>query len=140
MVEVGLSESTRRLALNALAWLEAHSSSVKLVVTVSINRDRPEIILHRWELATRGYGVSTRSSPLTARRTAFLTLSRTNNTTSVTGESYVNGVSTAITELDLPFDKVVNRPPRQPLERDLVLRAQELRGFAEDIWRVQGLL
>ncbi|KAJ5082333.1 hypothetical protein N7532_011376 [Penicillium argentinense] len=146
VVEVGLSESARQLALDARGWLETYSSSVKLVVTISINSEHPEIILHRWELVPREYGVLTRltrSSPPLARRTAFINLSRMNNTTSVTGESCTMGTTsttTTITQLDLPFGKVVGRPPHQPLERDLVIPAQELRTFAEDIWSEQGLL
>ncbi|KAE8363285.1 hypothetical protein BDV27DRAFT_8777 [Aspergillus caelatus] len=140
VVEVGLSESERQLALDARGWLEAYSSSVELVVTISIKCENPEIMVHRWELAPRGYVVLTRSSPLSARRTAFLKLSRTNNTTSVTGESYMNGTTTTTAQLDLPFDKVVGRPPHQPLERDLVIPEQELRSFAEDIWCEQSLL
>lgn len=44
------------------------------------------------------------------------------------------------TQLDLPFDKVVGRPPHQPLEKDLVIPEQELRSFAEDIWSEQSLI
>lgn len=33
-----------------------------------------------------------------------------------------------------------DRPPHQPLERDLVIPEKELRNFAEDIWSEQGLL
>ncbi|KAJ5495019.1 hypothetical protein N7539_000135 [Penicillium diatomitis] len=144
VVEVGLSESTRQLALDTRGWLETYSSSVKLVVTISINRENPEIILQRWELIPRGYRVLTRSSylsaSLSARPTTILKLSRTNNTTFITGESYLNGITTTTTQLDLPFDKVVGRSPRQPPERDLLIPEQELRNFAEDIWRVQSLL
>ncbi|KAJ5281418.1 hypothetical protein N7478_006790 [Penicillium angulare] len=140
VMEVGLSESARRLALDARGWLETYSSSVKLVVTIGIKRETPEIVFHRWELISREYGVQTRSSPPQAHRTAFLKLSRTNNATIITGESYLNGTITATTQLDLSFDKIVNRPPHQPLERDLVVSEQELRSFAEDIWIGQGLL
>ncbi|EAW13241.1 uncharacterized protein ACLA_016870 [Aspergillus clavatus NRRL 1] len=141
VVEVGLSESARKLALDARGWLETYSSPVKLVVTISINRDTPEIILHRWELAPpQGYRVITRSGSIPARRTAFLKLSRTNNTTSVTGESDRNGTTTTTTQLDLPFDKIVGRPPHQPLERDLMITEHELRRFAEDIWIHQSFL
>ncbi|KAL4869476.1 hypothetical protein BDV12DRAFT_208562 [Aspergillus spectabilis] len=118
------SESARQLALDACGWLETYSSSVKLVVTISIKRENPEIILRRWELVT----------PPSARCTSFLKLSRTNNTTSVTGESYMNSTTTTTTQLDIPFDKIVGRPPHQPLERDLVIPEQELRSFAENIW------
>ncbi|KAL4913673.1 hypothetical protein BDW62DRAFT_214054 [Aspergillus aurantiobrunneus] len=141
VVEVGLSESARQLALDARGWLETYSSSVKLVVTISIKRETPEIILRRWELVSRGYGVLIRlSSPLSARCTASLKLFRTNNTTSVTGESYMNGITMTTTQLDLPFDSIVGRPPHQPLERDLVIPEQELRSFAENIWSEQRLL
>ncbi|KAL2822992.1 hypothetical protein BJX63DRAFT_376029 [Aspergillus granulosus] len=140
VVEVGLSESARQLALDARGWLETDSSSVKLVVTITIHQDNPTIILHRWELLPRRSGVVTRSAPLLARRTAFLKLFRTNNTTSIAGESYMNGTTTNITQLTLPFDKILNRPPHRPLERDLVIPEQKLRHFAENIWRVQGLL
>ena len=138
VVEVGLSESARQLALDARSWLE--TSSVELVVTISIKREKPEIILHRWELAPPGHGIRTRSSSLLARCTVFVKLFRRNNTTHVTGESYLNGTTTTITQLDLPFDKIVGRPPHQSPERDLVIPEQELRTFAEDIWCEQGLL
>ncbi|KAJ5762025.1 uncharacterized protein N7511_005407 [Penicillium nucicola] len=140
VVEVGLLESARRLALDARGWLETHSSSVKLVVTISIKPNNPEIVLHRWELVSLGHGVLTRSSPLSARRTASLKLSRTNDATIVTGESYMNGTNTATTQLDLSFDKVVGRPPHRPLEKDLKISEQELRSFAEKIWSAQSLL
>ncbi|EED15602.1 conserved hypothetical protein [Talaromyces stipitatus ATCC 10500] len=140
VVEVGLLESERQLALDARSWLETYSSSVKLVVTISIKRENPDITFHRWELVPQAYGVATRSSPLSARHTAILKLSRTNNTTSVTGESYINSTTTTTTQLDLSFDKVVGRPPHRPLERDLVIPEQELRSFAEDIWSEQSLL
>ncbi|KAJ5994947.1 hypothetical protein N7481_001924 [Penicillium waksmanii] len=140
VMEVGLSESARRLALDARGWLETPSSSVKLVVTISIKPNTPEIVLHRWELVSRGYGILTRSSPLSACHTAFLKLSRTNDATIVTGESYMNGTNTATTQLNLSFDKVVGRPPHQPLEKDLRISEQELKSFAEKIWSAQSLL
>jgi hypothetical protein len=139
VVEVGLSESARRLALDARSWLETQSTSVKLIVTISIKRETPEIVLHRWELVSRGYSILTRST-LSARRTAFLRLSRTNDTTIVTGASYMNGTITATAQLDLSFDKIVGRHPHQTLEKDLVISEQELRNFAESIWTVQSLL
>ncbi|CAG8919150.1 unnamed protein product [Penicillium salamii] len=140
VVEIGLPESTQHLALDAHGWLESDSPSVNLVVTISIKRNTPEILLRQWELGPRQSGVVKRSSPRSAHCTSFLKLSRTNNTTSVTGESYIDGITTTTTHLDLPFNKIVNRPPRQPPERDLVIPEQELRSFAEDIWSEQGLL
>ena len=85
-VEVGLSESSRQLALSARHWLEA-SSSVGIVVIIDINRKRPKIILHKWELGPRSYGILTRASRPSACQTAFIETCRTDNATLVTGES-----------------------------------------------------
>ncbi|KAL2814947.1 hypothetical protein BJX63DRAFT_420556 [Aspergillus granulosus] len=139
VVEIGLSESMPHLALDARGWLET-PSSVNLVVTIAIHHDHPEIILQQWELPTRRSHIVTRSSPILAHRTAFIKLSRINNITSVTGESYMNGTTTNITQMDLPFNKILNRPPNPPLERDFVISAQELRDFAEVVWGMQELL
>jgi hypothetical protein len=49
----------------------------------------------------------------------------------------MNGTTTTTKELDLSFDKIVNRPPHQPVEKDSVITEQEQRGFAEDIWSAQ---
>ncbi|KAE8154520.1 hypothetical protein BDV25DRAFT_135691 [Aspergillus avenaceus] len=119
---------------------ELAAESFKSLITLKLLHGmNVKIILHRWESFPRSDGVVTRSSPV-ARRTAFLKLSRMNNTTSVTGESSMNGTTTTTTQLDLPFDKIVDRPPRHPLEGDFVITEQELRRFAERIWREQGLL
>jgi hypothetical protein len=58
----------------------------------------------------------------------------------VTGEAYINGITTTTTQLELPFNKVVGRAPHQLLERDFMISSQELRIFAEKIWHGQGLL
>lgn len=120
VVEVGLSESTRQLALSARHWLET-LSSVGIMVTITINCKRPEIILHRWELGSLAYGERTM--------------------TFVTGESGMDvSTITTTTQLELPFGKLLACAPCQPLERCLVTPEQKLRCFAEDIWRAQGLL
>lgn len=73
------------------------------------------------------------------RSTTSLKLSRINDTTSITGELYINGMTRTITQLSLPFSKIIDRPFRPPLEKDLVILEQELRSFAEDIWSVQTI-
>ena len=139
VVEIGLSETQRQLALDAHGWLET-SSCVKLVVTISIKRETPEIILRRWELMPWTYGITTKSSSPAARCTEILSLSRTNNTTLVTGKSYMNNTTTTTTQLTLPFNKIINRAPYNSLERDLIIQEHELISFAESIWSEQRLL
>ncbi|CAG8427207.1 unnamed protein product [Penicillium salamii] len=139
VLEVGFSESARRLALDAHDWLEAHDSSVRLVVTISIRRQIPEIVLQRWEVVTQGR-VLARSSPCSARCTAFFNLSRQNDVTIVTGKSCTDDTITAISQLGLSFEKIIGRPPHQPLENDLTITEGELQKFAERIWKAQGFL
>ncbi|KAL2797609.1 hypothetical protein BJX66DRAFT_323311 [Aspergillus keveii] len=122
------------------SWLETLSSSVKLVVTISINCESPEIILNRWELIPRRTDPRMMSPPFSVCRTAFVNISGENNATSITGESHVNGTTTAVTQLDLPFEKIVDRPPCQPAERCLSISEHRLRLFAERIWSEQGLI
>lgn len=69
VVEVGLSESTRHLSFDARYWLETHSSSVELVVTITVNRDHPEIIFNRWgnpwkSLYDKSFSKSNRIPPI----------------------------------------------------------------------------
>ncbi|PLN79563.1 hypothetical protein BDW42DRAFT_172508 [Aspergillus taichungensis] len=136
VVEVGLSESARRLALDAHGWLELQSS-VRIVVTISIKSERPEIVFTRWELLPRIDGAITRASPASARRVVSLKLCRMNDTTSVIGESTMNGISTT-SQLVIPFDKLVNRAPHHPTEKDLVITEEELKRLAERVWKEQG--
>ncbi|RHZ59722.1 uncharacterized protein CDV56_105792 [Aspergillus thermomutatus] len=129
VVEVGLSESARHLALDARWWLEARSSSVKLVVTIGINRMNPEVIMQRWEILPGEYHPLAGSSPGSARPSATITIYRTNNTTFISGG-----------QLELPFEKVAGRQANRPTERNLIVPEQRLRNFAEKIWRKQGFL
>ncbi|KAL2819743.1 hypothetical protein BJX63DRAFT_418698 [Aspergillus granulosus] len=140
VVEIGSSESARRLALDAHGWLE-NCPSVELVVTITVQHNHPEIILRRWERVPRAYNILTRASSRPAQHTAFVKISRTNNITSVTGASTtINGIATMIRQLVLPFNKVMKRPPRQAPEEDIVITEQDLEFLANTVWRMQGLL
>ncbi|KAL3495720.1 hypothetical protein BJX62DRAFT_194996 [Aspergillus germanicus] len=110
VVEVGLSEFERQLAFDVDSWLETLSSSVKLAVTISINCERPEMILSRWELIPRRTEPRMRLPPFSVCRSAFVNISRENNATSITGESHVNGTTTTIAQLDLPFERLLTVP------------------------------
>ncbi|PKX94696.1 uncharacterized protein P174DRAFT_512809 [Aspergillus novofumigatus IBT 16806] len=128
-VEIGLSESMRHLATDARGWLETPSSTVKLVVTISIDRTQPEVVFRRWELAPRSYRLVTRSSPASARNSSTTRVYRVNNTTSVDGG-----------ELVLPFDKIVGRQATGPHERDIILSEGALQDYAERLWVRQGFM
>ena len=50
VLEVGLSESAPCLTQDAIDWLEARDSSVKVAITVKIYREKPKIIVRIWEV------------------------------------------------------------------------------------------
>jgi hypothetical protein len=114
VVIVGLSESARHMALDARSWLETRTSPVKLVVTITINRANPEVIMQRWEIFTGSCPAAHCSSTIRVYR---------DNNTSITGG-----------ELVLRFDKVVGRPATGPPERDIILSEPALLQYAERIW------
>jgi hypothetical protein len=124
VIEVGVSESSPRLAINAEKWLLLPGSAVQIAVTVEASRTRPEIVICCWEC------VSTRSNTQSAVCTQRVTISYTNNTTAVTEP------------ITLPFQKVVGRPidPSRPQEQNFVLTANDLAVVAEKVWRRQNFI
>jgi hypothetical protein len=100
-LEIGLSESARKLAIDARGWLETVGSTVQLVIAAKISRDSPEIIIQLWELQPRSYSIRTRASPPSAKCTKEIWLSRMNNRTVVSDS------------LTLPFEKVVGRAAKK---------------------------
>ena len=58
-VEVGLSESSRQLALSARHWLEA-SSSVGIVVIIDINRNGLKAFISRLAISRPGISAGCR--------------------------------------------------------------------------------
>ena len=130
VVETGLSESSRRLALNARGWLETAGSTVELVVTLDLNRDAPQMAVKRWELHPRPPFPATRNAPEAMASTVqTITVSR--------GSTSTTSVSDSLT---LPFAKFVGRDPNNSDETDLVIGKQALARMAERVWRYQGLL
>jgi hypothetical protein len=130
VLEIGLSESSRQLAIDAQGWLESRGSTVKLAVIMKINRDDPEIVVRRWELRPRQSSIRTRASPLSASCTQEVRMFRSNNTTMVTGD------------MILPFQKVVGRlvDPNNPQEQDFTITQQKFQKLAEKVWRKQRFI
>ncbi|CAG8943613.1 unnamed protein product [Penicillium salamii] len=135
--DVGLSESDSHLFLVTRGWLETPNTTAKLAVTLSIDRQRPKIVFRKWELEPRR-AMPTRAYSPSAFVSAELTLSLYNNQTVVTGNSYIANTTTPISQLELPFEKIVGRAPDRLRENDLVITEEDLKRIAEGIWRDQG--
>ncbi|CAG8281305.1 unnamed protein product [Penicillium salamii] len=137
VLEVGLSESDPHLFQMARGWLESPDTTVQLVVTLSISRRSPTITFQTWILeshrtmSTRGY------SPSAIVRSQ-ITLTRDGNVTTVDGNVYLGDTTAPMTQLELPFEKIVGRPPNQLQEQDLVISSDELKQIARGVWRDQG--
>ncbi|ODM16824.1 hypothetical protein SI65_07789 [Aspergillus cristatus] len=137
-LEVGLLESSGRLASTAKGWLEIPGSTVQMVVTIDINKDEARVLITLWELGT------TFAQPPSTRRAATIEIFRLNDKTVVVGDDCYNSPdeeeSIPITDLVLPFEKVVGRPSEEWLERDFRVHKVELEHLAEGIWQRQGFI
>lgn len=143
VLEAGLSESYDKLASTAKCWLETLGTSVQMVVTININKDEAKILITLWEC-----GISASAQLPSTRRTAVIEISRLNDETVVFGErnpdicynSPDEKESFPITDLVLPFEKVVGRPSEEWFERDFKVHKVELEHLAEEVWRRQGFI
>jgi hypothetical protein len=128
VLEIGLSESSKRLAIDARGWLESPGSTVQLAVTADINRNRAEIIFRQWEVMPRRFHMPTRNSPISSSCVQKITT------------IYSNGSTTATGSFILPFHKIVGRPvnPNKPLEQNFIISPQDLTRLSEKLWRLQG--
>lgn len=125
-IEVGISESDPLLAAEANEWLRPKnaSPSVKLVLTISINRTRPDILFQLWENPPRTCTTSTRANWSLCRPSQVIRVSR---------GPQMQPVYAGSKQLTLPLHKILDRP-LVPLERDLILTAPDLYDIAEEIW------
>jgi hypothetical protein len=128
ILEIGLTESARRLALDARGWLETTGSTIEVAITMKIDRNNPHITIRYWERGPRLSHIATCQSPMSARCMDEITITRVNNTTTVSGD------------LTVPFQKVLGRNPTVPLERDFLIPRQKLQRIAEKVWRKQGFI
>lgn len=129
ILEIGLSESARKLAQDSRGWLETAGSTIQVVITMNIDRNRPQITVRHWELGPRLSTTVTCGSPQSAHCVNEITITRANTTTTVSGD------------LTLPFRKIVGRV-RNPSssERDFFIAQTKLERVAEKVWRKQRFI
>ena len=127
--EAGLSESLRRLRLDAKWWLTGSGGDVKTVIIISVKPVQSILHIEKWELAP----VVARTRPNTR---AFSTLNNPQPPPQVPTQIQVitidpNTVTGA--PLVLEFAKIFLRPAVPP-ETDVIFTAQELSILAARIW------
>ncbi|KAH8705065.1 hypothetical protein BGW36DRAFT_353490 [Talaromyces proteolyticus] len=126
--EIGLSESSRHLAMDARGWLETQGSTIELAITMIVDQSNPSITIQLWEKDVRQYNIRTRNRPEQAYCVQEMTIVHQNNGTIVSQN------------LVLPFKAFLGRDPQDAIERDLILTRSRLQTLAEDIWRKQRFI
>ncbi|KAL2860012.1 hypothetical protein BJX68DRAFT_260983 [Aspergillus pseudodeflectus] len=116
VLEVGYSESQKKLQSDIRFWLRQSEGHVKTVLTVAI-RDRAEsIIIEKWENGENGRAH--------AEQHLKITRNRRTNTATVTGGPLVIG-----------FENLFSRPISSPIEQDIQLGNDQLQQIAQVIWQ-----
>lgn len=125
-LEVEVSESERGLALDAKIWLEDPESHVAQVITIRINRTRPEIVLSVWEAIKEE--TDTTAKPLSKSKQVqkvIVTLEQE--------QPVANGVIT------LSFSNLFERPARRgTAERDVIFSALDLERVSRVVLQEMG--
>lgn len=122
VVEIGYSESPRKLESDAKWWLEESGGDVQLALAIHIKRRTETIVMQRWERVPS----PTQSDPQRPRPRCVqeITISK-----GAAGQpATVPGAP-----LNLPFEKVFLRP-RRGSDADLTFFDSELRSFADGVW------
>jgi hypothetical protein len=133
ILEVGLSQSRNQLARDAHGRLESPGSSVRLALTMNINRKRPEILITPWKLCPRSCHIVTR-----AASQEQINLATPSEVVTITRP---NGITTVSSGITLPFRAVMGREPRpHTAETDFNITKEQLNDLAERIWVELGFM
>ncbi|KAF3895707.1 hypothetical protein GTR04_1211 [Trichophyton interdigitale] len=127
-IEIGLSETESKLAIDAQGWLEAEGSRTEAVITAKLDRQTPRITVKRWQHYI---------PPFRPRTRHYNPIGSVMETVIVTHELGVTRVSNCLT---IPFEKIFGRAKRGPNERDIVLSKDDLAEICELAWRAQGFI
>lgn len=145
VLEVGVSESAQRLAIDARGWLETPGTTVRTVVTISLgNYDDDNVIEKPITIGVyNAYPTGSRNMSHSAFQTVSITISRppgaTMPTLSGVLKDPVTQAETLTDEIRLSFEMFVGRSPNGGSEGDIILTKNLLLEFAEDVWGQQRL-
>ncbi|KGO70592.1 hypothetical protein PITC_051860 [Penicillium italicum] len=116
VVEIGFSESPSKLRSDARFWLCESNGDVQSVITITIGRTSPNIVLEEWQLVNNK-----------VKRQQVTTIKRgEHNNIDVQGDPFI-----------ISFDKLFLRGPNIPRETDINLDNAMLTTLAWDVWDEQ---
>lgn len=119
VLEVAVSEAQPKLQSDVRFWLHEGQGKVKLVFTLTVDRQSPRITIDKWEL--KPYGDR-------GHRTQQVTVYQGANK-----RMYTTG-----TPLVIEFCKLFLRDPTVPKEKDIEFGEDDLKALATSIWLAQG--
>ncbi|GBF64280.1 hypothetical protein TMEN_6970 [Trichophyton mentagrophytes] len=125
IIEIGLSESIKKLAMDAHWWLEAEGSCTLIVITAKIDRQKPLITFQRWE---------NHHGPITRHCYPNITVVQE------VRAAHENGVTRVTGNIILPFENLLRRSKENKKEADIIIGRDRLIDFAETTWRNQQLM
>lgn len=118
VLEVDLSETKAKLRRDIRFWHRASEDRVKVILTIHVNRNRPEVAIEKWET-----GANNRCK----RIQRIIMLKRERGTTFVAGGPLI-----------IDFAKLFLRQPDLPKEQDISIGDEELEQLATCVWEEQG--
>ncbi|CAI7657791.1 unnamed protein product [Penicillium pancosmium] len=118
VLEVGLSESHRRLFHDMETWLNPHKGNVRMALSIKVVRNRPRFTIEKWVWdATNRIPSKVQGIVLKKNETGQITSS---------GE-----------DLMIPFKDIFLREPEISREKDIIINTGELQAIAEIAWEIQ---
>lgn len=124
VIECGLSESLKRLKVDAKWWLENSEGAVGTVILITVSREERSVCLEKWELAHTPNPRATR-----AASTPFFT----GATRAGGGKIVADDVTGA--PLKISFKKTMLRDPDESLgEGDIVFDVEDFKEIAAIAW------
>ncbi|KAI9369036.1 hypothetical protein BJX61DRAFT_549891 [Aspergillus egyptiacus] len=119
VLEVACSETKAKLATDVRYWKRAApGDELKIILTIHINRPRPEITIEKHERNANNVGIPTQRV--------------------VVSKNCQNKARVSGTPLVIDFQKLFLRPPALPREKDLEIGADKLEWLANQVWEEQG--
>lgn len=120
VVEVGWSESERKLKNDAKWWLTRTLGDVKRVLTIKVNQKDERITMNSWTLQQG------RTDEIDLMQSTVI--SRDNDIQPVIVDN----------DLEIPFADLYLRPARTGEDEMIVFNTEELVDFATDVWAVEN--
>jgi hypothetical protein len=137
VLEVGSSEPSQQLKIEARGWVEPPGTPVQTCITIDLTPQN-NITIDIWRLDGRLCRVSSRRSPSTAIVMQHIEIVRQNQQAQVNGwkrDQHLNQIATDRIELD--FSMFVGRHATN-LEQDILISRDSLLAFAARFWDRQA--